>query len=375
MVIMALDHTRDYVHSAAMAFGPEDLTQTTPAIFMTRWITHVCAPAFMFCAGAGAFLRLERAGSKAALSRFLWTRGLWLVLLEFSLVRAGFFFNLGFNPLFLLVFWALGISMIALALLIHLPYWGLLVFSVAMIALHNLFDGVTAAQFGGYAWIWQVLHQQGAIVTNGLVMIVAYPLVPWIGVMAAGYCFGRVYRLPAERRQTLLLRLGLTLVASFVMLRGLNAYGDPRLWALHAEPMYTWLSFLNATKYPPSLDFLLMTLGPTVLFLAWVDRVRVSERHPLIVFGRVPLFYFVVHIPLIHALSIALAWLRYGWAPFLFLPPPTLGTERSVFPADYGWNLWVVYVVTGIVVLALYPGCLWLSRLKARRRHWWLSYM
>jgi uncharacterized membrane protein len=375
MVIMALDHTRDYVHSAAMAFGPEDLTQTTPAIFMTRWITHVCAPAFMFCAGAGAFLRLERAGSKAALSRFLWTRGLWLVLLEVSVVRAGFFFNLGLDPVFLLVFWALGISMIALALLIHLPYWGLLAFSVAMIALHNLFDGVTAAQFGRYAWVWQVLHQQAAIVKSGLVMIVAYPLVPWIGVMAAGYCFGRVYRLPAERRQTLLLRLGLALVLSFVMLRGLNAYGDPRPWALHAEPMYTWLSFMNATKYPPSLDFLLMTLGPTMLFLAWVDRVRVSERHPLIVFGRVPLFYFVVHIPLIHALSIALAWLRYGWAPFLFVPPPTLGTERSVFPADYGWDLWVVYVVTGIVVLALYPVCLWLSRLKARRRAWWLSYM
>jgi uncharacterized membrane protein len=375
MVIMALDHTRDYVHSAAMAFAPEDLTRTTPAIFMTRWITHVCAPAFMFCAGAGAFLRLERAGSKAALSRFLWTRGLWLVLLEFTLVRAGFFFNLGFNPLFLLVFWALGISMLALALLIHLPYWGLLVFSAGMIALHNLADGVTAAQFGRYAWLWQVLHQQGAIVTNELVMIVAYPLVPWIGVMAAGYCFGRVYRLRAAERQTLLLRLGLALVASFVMLRGLNTYGDPRPWAPHAEPMYTWLSFLNATKYPPSLDFLLMTLGPTMLFLAWADRLRVSERHPLLVFGRVPLFYFVVHIPLIHALSIAMAWLRYGWAPFLFVPPPTLGTERSVFPPDYGWDLWVVYAVTGIVVLALYPVCLWLWRLKARRRDWWLSYL
>ena len=375
MVIMALDHTRDYVHSAAMAFQPEDLTQTTPAIFMTRWITHFCAPAFMFCAGAGAFFRLERVRTTSALSRFLWTRGLWLVLLEFTLVRAGFFFNLGFNPLFLLVFWALGISMIALALLIHLPYPVLLVVSVGMIALHNLFDGVTASQFGTYGWAWQLLHQQSAIVTRRLVVIVAYPLVPWIGVMAAGYCFGRVYGLPAERRRTLLLRLGAALIAGFVVLRALNIYGDPRPWALHGEPIYTLLSFLNATKYPPSLDFLLMTLGPTLLFLAWADRVRLSERHPLIVFGRVPLFYFVVHLPLIHALSIALAWLRYGWAPFLFVPPPTLGTERSVFPPDYGWDLWVVYVVTGMVVLALYPVCLWLSRLKARRRDWWVSYV
>jgi uncharacterized membrane protein len=375
MVIMALDHTRDYVHSAAMAFRAEDLTQTTPAIFMTRWITHFCAPAFMFCAGAGAYFRFERAGTTSALSRFLWTRGLWLVLLEFTVVRAGFFFDLGFNPLFLIVFWALGISMIALALLIYLPYPVLLVVSVAMIALHNLFDGVTASQFGAYAWAWQLLHQQSAIVTRGLVVIVAYPLVPWIGVMAAGYCFGRVYGFPAERRRTLLLWLGVALTAGFVVLRALNIYGDPRPWAPHAEPAYTVLSFLNATKYPPSLQFLLMTLGPTLLFLAWADRVRLSDRHPLIVFGRVPLFYFVVHLPLIHALSIALAWLRYGWAPFLFVPPPTLGTNRSVFPPDYGWDLWVVYAVTGFAVLSLYPVCLWLSRLKARRRDWWVSYV
>ncbi len=375
MVIMAIDHTRDYVHSAAMAFRPEDLTQTTPAIFMTRWITHFCAPAFMFCAGAGAFFRLERVGTMPALSRFLWTRGLWLVLLEFTVVRAGFFFNLGFNPLFLLVFWALGISMIALALLVYLPHRVLLVVSVGMIALHNLFDSVTASQFGAYGWAWQLLHEQSAVVVRGLVVIVAYPLVPWIGVMAAGYCLGRVYRLPAERRRRLLVRLGIALIASFVVLRALNGYGDPRPWSPQAEPVNTLLSFLNATKYPASLAFLLMTLGPVMLFLAWIDRVQLSSRHPLVVFGRVPLFYFVVHFPLIHALSIALAWLRYGWTPFLFVPPPTLGTERSVFPPDYGWDLWVVYAVTGLAVLTLYPACLWLSRLKARRRDRWLSYV
>jgi uncharacterized membrane protein len=293
MVIMTLDHTRDFVHSAAMAFPPEDLGQTTPAIFMTRWITHFCAPVFMFCAGAGAFLRLERVRSKSELFRFLWTRGLWLIVLEFTVVRAGFFFNADFNPLFLLVFWALGMSMIALALLLHLPYRALLIISIAMIALHNLFDSVTTAQFGAYAWVWQVLHQQGLWVTGGPMVIVAYPLVPWIGVMAAGYGFGRVYRLPAERRRTLLLRLGVTMIAAFVVLRGLNGYGDPRPWATQREPIFTWLSFLNVTKYPASLDFLLMTVGPAIVFLGRVDRFRFSERHPLSVFGRVPLFYFV----------------------------------------------------------------------------------
>jgi uncharacterized membrane protein len=375
MAIMAIDHTRDFVHSAAMAFQPENLAQTTPAIFMTRWITHFCAPVFMFCAGVGAFLRLERGGTKTELSRFLWTRGLWLVVLEFTVVRAGFFFNFEFDPLILLVFWALGLSMIALALSVHLPWRVLLLASAGMIALHNAFDGVAAARFGAYAWVWRILHAPGLLPTGGPTVIVAYPLVPWIGVMAAGYCFGRVYRLPAERRRRLLLRLGLILTAAFVVIRGLNVYGDPRPWAVQSQPIYTLLSFLNTTKYPPSLGFLLMTLGPALIFLACVDRLRLGDRHPLIVFGRVPLFYFVVHIPVIHALAVAMTWLQYGAAPFLFLPPPTLGTPRNVFPPDYAWDLWVVYAVWGLVLLALYPVCLWFARLRARRRDWWLSYM
>lgn len=376
MILMAIDHTRDYVHSAAMAFPPEDLSQTTPAIFLTRWITHFCAPAFVFCAGIGAFLRLERGGTKADLSRFLWTRGLWLVLLELTVVRAGFFFiDLDSSPVFLLVLWALGMSMIGLALLVHLPYRVLLVVSITTIALHDLFDRVTPEQFGAFSWLWQILHVQGLLTAGPPLVIVAYPLVPWIAVMAAGYCFGRVYQLETERRHRVLLRLGLGLTVTFLVLRALNGYGDPRPWSVQDQTSHTWLSFLNTTKYPASLDFLLMTLGPAILFLAWADRLRLSERNPLLVFGRVPLFYFVVHIPLIHALAIAMTWARYGAAPFLFLPPPTLGTPRDVFPPDYGWDLWVVYVVTGAVVLALYPVCLWLSRLKARRREWWLSYL
>ena len=374
MVIMAIDHTRDFVHSAAMDFPPEDLARTTPAIFFIRWITHFCAPAFMFCAGLGAWLRIERGGTVASLSRHLWTRGLWLILLEFSLVHLGFFFKFDYSVMFLLVFWALGASMIALALLIRMPWGALLVLSASMIVLHNLADGVSADRFGALAGVWQVLHQQGLLLRSPAV-IVAYPLVPWIFVMALGFCFGRVYRLPAERRRRLLIRLGVALTAAFVALRTLNVYGDPRPWATQNEPLFTLLSFLNATKYPPSLAFLLMTLGPAIAFLGWVDGARPSERNPLVVFGRVPLFYFVLHIPLIHAIAIGLTWWRYGAAPFLFVPPPTLGTARTVFPTDYGWDLGTVILVTMVVVLVLYPLCLWFARLKKRRRDWWLSYL
>ncbi len=374
MVLMTVDHTRDFVHAAAMNFPPEDLTRTTPEIFFTRWITHICAPAFMFCAGLGAGLRLDRGGTLGGLSRFLWTRGLWLVVLEVSLVRLGFFFNLDHGVVILLVFWALGMCMIALALLIYLPYRVLLALSVVMIGLHNLADRVRADRFGNLAWVWQVLHQQGPLLRSPAV-IVAYPLVPWIGVMALGFCFGRLYRLPSEERRRLFIRLGLGLTAAFAALRAWNVYGDPRPWEAQARPLFTMLSFLNTSKYPPSLAFLLMTLGPILALLGWLERFRPGERHALIVFGRVPLFYFVLHIPLIHALAIALTWLRYGAATFLLVPPPTLGTPRPVFPADYGWSLGTVYGVTAAVVLALYPLCLWFARLKQRRGEWWLSYL
>ena len=380
MVVMALDHTRDYVHAAAMAFQPEDLSRTTAAIFMARWITHFCAPVFMFLAGAGAYLRLRRGPSTslrpglAGLSRFLLTRGLWLVLLEFTVVRAGFFFDVSGPPFILLVFWALGMSMIALAALVRLPYRALLVASVAMIGAHNLFDAVRPDSLGSLGWLWRILHVQGLLMTAPPV-IVAYPLVPWIGVMAAGFCFGRIYELEVERRRQLLIRLGVALTAAFVLIRALNIYGDPRPWQGQGTPLFTVLSFLNTTKYPPSLSFVLMTLGPAMLFLAGVERLRANDRNPLVVFGRVPLLYFVLHIPIIHLMAVGLTWLRYGNAPFLWLPPPTLGTSRDAFPPDYGWDLWVAYAVTFAAVSVLYPICLWLARIKATGRGRWLSYL
>ena len=374
MAIMALDHTRDYVHAAAMAFPPEDLTQTTTAIFFTRWITHVCAPVFMFTAGISAYLRLERADTRAELSRFLVTRGLWLIVLEFTVVRAAFFFDFEFSPLFLLVFWALGMSMIALAALVHLPLRVLAVVSVAMIASHNLADGVTAAQFGALGWLWQVLHVPGLLTTGPPLVIVAYPLVPWIGVMAAGFCFGRLYRLPPDRRRTVLMRTGVALIVAFVLLRWLNFYGDPRPWIAQSRPVFTLMSFLNASKYPPSLLFLLMTLGPAILFLGLIDRVRLGDRHPFVVFGRVPLFYFVLHFFLIHLLAaIACAWI-YG-TPRYMMQSPDLGNYPFTVPPGWGFPLPVVYGVWVAVVAMLYPVCAWYGALKRRSASRWLSYL
>ena len=378
MVIMALDHVRDFVHVGAMSFPPEDLSRTTAALFFTRWITHVCAPGFMLLAGMSAAFRLDRDGSKASLSWFLLTRGLWLVVLEFTAMRLAMNFTFEVRyPLILLVLWALGVSMIALAALIHLPRRVLAILSVAVLALHNTLDGVQPSQFGAFASVWQILHQQGVFVLSGMPIVVAYPVLPWIAVMAAGYCFAPVLKLAPERRQRVLMRTGLLLMALFVLVRVANVYGDPRPWSQQATPMFTLLSFLNTTKYPPSLDFLLMTLGPALVALAWFDRRGLGRMNPLVVIGRVPLFYFIVHFFAIHALASFMAWLRYGTASlaYLFAPLPSMGGPRELFPPGFGYSLWVVYVVWIGIVVGVYPLCRWFDRVKSSRRAWWVSYL
>jgi uncharacterized membrane protein len=372
MIIMALDHTREFVNASASVFNPEDLSKTTYAFFFTRWITHFCAPVFAFTAGLGAYLRLQRGGSKGEMSRFLVTRGLWLLVLEFTAVRFVFFFNLSVDPTFLLVFWMLGIGMIVLAALIHLPFRAIAVFSIGMIALHNLLDNVSPASFGAYGWIWNVLHKQGLIHTDPAV-IVAYPLIPWIGIMAGGFCFGRIYQLPDERRRKVLLITGLAMIAAFIVLRVANVYGDPNPWSVQPRPGFTLLSFLRANKYPPSLQFVLMTLGPAIAFLGLVDKIKLAATNALIVFGRTPQFYFIAHLAVIHLFAIAMGYARYGAQPFLWQPSPAVG--GSTFPAGYGWSLATTYLVWAAVVIAMYPLCRWLARLKASRHEWWLSYL
>jgi uncharacterized membrane protein len=267
--------------------------------------------------------------------------------------------------------------MIALAALIHLPIRLLAVLSVAVIALHNTLDGVQAARFGAYSGFWNIAHQPGVFFVAGVPVVVGYPILPWIAVMAAGFCAGQVVTLdPQQRRQRLLLA-GATALVIFGILRVVNVYGDPAPWSTQSSPVFTVLSFLRTTKYPPSLAFLLMTLGPAMLALAYFDRRQLPPTHPLAVIGRVPLFFYVLHFWTIHGVSAILSWLRHGNASlaFLFSPLPSMGGSRELFPEGFGYPLWVVYVVWVGVVVGLYPLCRWFAGVKARRRDWWLSYL
>jgi uncharacterized membrane protein len=378
MVIMALDHTREFLHTDAMRFSAENLAYTTPALFLTRWVTHLCAPVFFATAGMAAGLRLARGGSHAELSRYLVTRGLWLIAVEVVVMRLAmnFTFDLRY-PVFLIILWALGWSMVALAGLIYLPARVVGIIGLVIIAGHNTLDRVPASAFGPLAWLWHVLHQPGLITIGPVTAIAGYPVLPWTGVMALGFWAASLYTWLPERRARALRLAGLAALAGFVLLRTLNGYGNPAPWTPQASPAMTAVSFLNTAKYPPSLIFLLMTLGPAALLLARLERAPLGARHPFVVFGRVPFAYYVVHFWLLHAVAALAAFLRYGTATWAFLrhPFPSMGGAREMFPADLGYPLWVVYVAWLLLVTALYPAGRWLAEVKARRRDWWLSYL
>jgi uncharacterized membrane protein len=378
MMLMAIDHIRDYIARSAMQFLPTDLTRTTPAIFLTRWITHFCAPVFMLTAGLGAFFWMSRGHhTKAQLSRFLLSRGLWLILLELTVLRWIMFSQFSFRGsiVILLVIWAIGLCFIILAGLIHLPLRWLAALSVAIIFLHNTLDHVSTQRFGGAAWIWAILHRPAAFSFAGITFRTSYVLLPWIGVMSAGYCLGAVFLWEPVRRKRTLLRLGIAATILFLLIRGINTYGDPFPWTHQPSRLFTVFSFLNTTKYPPSLDFLLMTLGPALIVMAAIDGFHFSSASPLIVFGRVPFFYYTAHLFLAHLIAVLLNFYRYGWTNFLFVRPPSMGGPAQLFPPDYGFPLWTVYALWFVVLIVLYPACRWFGHLKQRRKEWWLSYL
>jgi uncharacterized membrane protein len=300
-------------------------------------------------------------------------------MLELTALRFATNFSLMNGPVILTILWALGWSMVALGLLSRLSIRPLAIASILVILFHNLADPVTAQSLGTTGSLWNVLHQPGVIPLHGITFIVAYPLVPWVAVMTAGFCFGPVMSLDPRKRRTWMVRIGLSMSLAFLVLRAVNIYGDPLSWSSEVSGK-TVLSFLRCTKYPPSLDFLLMTLGPALLILAWLDRLSLSSsglsgENPLLVFGRVPLFYFLLHFLLVHMLTIPFAYLRYGRIAFLFNTLPSLGGSSNPYPSDYGYSLAVVYGVWILVVFIMYPLCLWFSRLKEGRHDWWLSYI
>ena len=369
MIVMALDHTRDFFSGAH--FDPTDLAQTSAALFLTRWITHFCAPVFVLLAGTSAYLSLGRGRSKSDLSHFLITRGLWLVLVEFTVVKLGWENYLFDRHVFgLQVIWALGCSMIALAALIHLPMRMLVAISAVMVFGHNALDGVAPAAFGALEPAWRVLHVNGwlsgaaAPAPVGLNIFVNYPLVPWIGVMALGFALGKLLDTDPVQRRRVLVRLGLGLIALFVALRAGNFYGDAARWSVQVSPLFTLFSFLNVTKYPPSLLYLAMTLGPALLALAAFDRWRGRGADFVRVFGRVPMFYYVLHLFVLSTAAV-IVW-RFAYARKFFI------WDENVVG---GWSLPVVYAIWIGVVFGLYLPCRWFMGVKARRRDAWLSYL
>ena len=367
MILMALDHTRDFFGNSGL--NPTNPATTTIPLFFTRWITHFCAPVFFLLTGTGAFLALRKK-SKVELSRFLFTRGLWLIFLELVVSRGlGWQFNFDYHVVFIIVLWALGWAMIVLSGLVYLPAWAVATFGVVMIATHNLFDSVQSSY-----WLWTILHSPNFLVNEPTRSVfVGYPLIPWIGVTAAGYGLGQIYRWLPEKRRAFLLRLGIGLIAGFVIVRAINLYGDPLRWSAQKSAAFTVLSFLNTTKYPPSLLFLMMTLGPALIFLWAVDAATPRWLRAALTIGKVPMFYYLLHVPLIHLIAIAVCYARYGQIHWMF-ESPTMGQFPVTPPPGWGYSLPIVYLVWGIVVVTLYPLCRWFAGLKQRRSDAWLSY-
>jgi len=362
MVLMAIDHVR--VYSGLPAGGP------TAGIFFTRWITHFVAPAFIFLAGTSAFFYGRK---HSDLSRFLFRRGVWLVLLELTVIRVGWTFNVDFkNYLLAGVIWVIGWCMMIMAAMVHMRPRNVGIVGVAIIVVHNLVMGplISLLPLGES---WKVLYIgffNGPL--NGTPLIVLYSIIPWIGVMAAGYGFGTVLMLEPARRDRLCLQIGLGATALFLVLRGFNLYGDPRPWGA-GDDMPALLSFVNTTKYPASLNFLLMTLGPTIALIPVLERARGLVAQLLSVFGRVPFFYYVLHIPVIHALALLVSQIRLGAvSPWLFANHP-MGSGPA--PEGYTWSLGLLYLVWAVAIILLYFPSRWFANLKARRQDWWLKYL
>lgn len=370
LVIMALDHVRDMVtrplsndYSSAV-----DFTGSAAAWFFTRWVTHLCAPTFVLLAGVSAYLYgATRQRSTGEVARFLASRGVWLVFIELTAVNFAWSFNLHTLPT-LQVIWAIGCSMIALSALVWLPRAAIAVVAVVMIAAHNGLDRVQPG-LSEASPLWVLLHIPGTLKVGGAsIALVVYPLVPWIGVMALGYAIGSFFVGANPARSRRLLRIGVLLTLSFLLLRLAHLYGDPVGWAQHPTPTATIIDFLNTTKYPPSLQFLLMTLGPAMMLLGWFERFTGRPAAILVKIGGVSFFYYVVHLYLIHAIAVCIGF----WQGFSVRDMNVL---FLYYPANFGVSLGSVYLVWAVTVLTMYPACAWFAAIKARRRDWWLKYL
>jgi len=371
MIIMAIDHVRDFWDPTP--YDPADLSKASAALFLTRWITHFCAPTFMFLAGTSAWLWARNTGAtRGAQQRFLLSRGLWLVFLELTVITFSWRFD--FNGIIMQVIWALGWCMVILAGLLWLPRRAIAAVGLLLVFGHNTLDGLHFKDFAVngqiWGWAWSALHEFHVAQVGSLQVALGYPLVPWCGVMALGYCFGELLEQPAQMRDRWMRILGAAAIVLFLALRLSNVYGEAQLWQPNPRGLlYSALGVLNVTKYPPSLLYLLMTLGPVLLLLPWLEKRKGAWVRPVSVFGRVPFFFYLLHLPLIHLGATIAAQLVYGtsWGPAFLI---------TSLPSDYVPSLLRLYVVWVIVILMLYPLCNWYAGYKSRHKsYWWLSYL
>lgn len=367
MVLMALDHVRDFI--TGVPFNPSDLTQTDSAYFLTRWITHFCAPVFIFLAGTSVGL-IAANRSKLDLTKFLVSRGLWLIFIELTILSFAWTFNFSGFAFVLQVIFVIGLSMLVMAALLWLPAIIILAFGLILVFGHNLLDTglLPSTNFTKPTPLWHILHAQGYTLDTGIPSMMLYPILPWIGIMPLGYVLAALYQGPTEARRKTLLLLGLGAIGLFILLRATNSYGDPTPWSSQSTALFTIWSFINTQKYPPSLLYLLMTLGPGLIVLAYSERLRGRYVDILVTFGRVPFFFYVLHMYFIHSLALILAEIQgLGWQ--------AAAAPVWRLPTEYGLPLWGSWMVWIAVIAALYPACNWFAGVKARRKDWWLSYL
>lgn len=374
MIIMALDHTRDFFHSQAFTGNPLDLTTTTPILFFTRWITHFCAPIFVFLSGTSIYLQSLRKNKKQ-LSIFIIKRGLWLVLIELIVMSFAFTFDIHYSIFILQTIWAIGISMIILGLILWLPFAAILALGAVIVFGHDCLDFAEAKNTGGFGFGWSLLHHQNRFhIWGNHNLFIFYPFLPWTGLMLLGYCTGKLFTkdFNSNYRRKILLLLGICIILFFIALRASNIYGDPFPWSAQKNSFFTFLSFINTNKYPPSLLYMCMTIGPALLLLALFESARNGLARIIIVYGRVPFLYYILHFYILHLLCMILFLMRgHTFNEGLH----QTGSPFKFVNAGEGYSLGVVYIIWISVVIVLYPICKWFSDYKQTHKKWWLSYL
>lgn len=372
MIIMALDHVRDLMHVDSIIESPTDLATTTPFLFFTRWITHLCAPIFVFLAGTSVYLSLEKKNNVPEVRQHLIKRGFWLLFLEFTVINFGLFFDIGFHSLLFEVIATIGFGFIILGLLLKIPAKQLGIAGLIIIFCHNLLPLIPFSEGSVFKTVLTPLFGPAVFPFAGKAFIMGYPPIPWLGIMLTGFATGKFFKLAEAQRQKLFIKIGLSALALFILIRFINIYGDPALWAVQKDMVFTFLSFMNVTKYPPSLLFCLVTLGILFLLLAYADGFNNSIKKVTSVYGKVPLFYFVIHFYIIHVLTLGMLLLQgFNWSQLEFASG-TFGRPKGV---ESGLPLWSIYIVWIFVVLLLYKPCQWFGKYKTENQHWWLKYI